>query len=89
MRRRNWRPEGWKTSKFRKRPKRSLFILQEENLLPDKAPKRLRLANKDSAILVEEDNYDVGQWMTLSEERCLRVGNLKSRMFEEKLKFWS
>jgi hypothetical protein len=42
------------------------------------------LANKNSAIQVEEDNYDIGQWMRLSEEKCLWVDNLKSSMFEEK-----
>ena len=42
------------------------------------------MANKDPAILVEEDNYDIGLWMRLSEEKCLGVGNLKSRMLEEK-----
>ena len=79
--------EARRLEKFKiekRRPKRSLSILQEENFLPDKAPKRLKLANKDPAILVEEDNYDIGLWMRLSEEKCLRVGNLKSRMLEEK-----
>ena len=42
------------------------------------------MATKDPASIVEWDIFDIGQWMKLSEEKCLRVGNLKSRMLEEK-----
>ena len=79
--------EARRLEKFKiekRRPKRNLSILQEENSLPEKAPKRLKLATKDPASIVEWDIFDIGQWMKLSEEKCLRVGNLKSRMLEEK-----
>ena len=42
------------------------------------------MATKDPASIVEGDNFDICQWMKLSEEKCLRVGNLKFRMLDEK-----
>ena len=42
------------------------------------------MATKDPASIVEGDIFVIGQWMNLSEEKCLRVGNLKSRILEEK-----
>ena len=71
-------PEGWKASNLKMRPKRSSH---QEDHIEQPAAKRARIQAQQHG-----DDLDLGGWLRHAEARCIRVGNLKSRMEMERVR---
>ena len=71
-------PEGWKASKLKMRPKRSSH---QEDPIQQPAAKRARIQAQQHG-----DDLDLGGWLRHAEVRCIRVGNLKSKMEMERVR---
>jgi hypothetical protein len=68
-----------------KRPKRSSPEERAEEAEVAVKKRRVSLHNEVQLGRDEADDLDLGLWLLKGEERCIRVGNLKSRLAEERL----